>query len=314
MNRIVLITSLLLTIASSARAQNEIMNAGFTITFVDSQEQGYEARLAIDNDPATMWTTAWIASHPPFPHEIVIQMGGASYLMYGLGYLARQDGIPNGNLKDFEISLSQDGMNFTVISKGSFVNTMDLQMNVFPVPTYAKYIKLKGLNSVPESQPQDQNAMVAAEIKLYKYNGITDKVKPGEPFLVQAFHDGSCTVGYRFYANDVVVSTAPVSSLMNGMIQLPGMLKAVGYYQLKISAYTMDMCGITADEKFSESIILSVEQSLTAPGIPSIIKGSNAPVPIAPTPIPPAAAPLKGSEPTPNIQPKPRVFTVPPKK
>lgn len=309
MNKILIsmLLALALSVPSISLAQNEIVSSQFTIQFVDSQEAGYEAKLAIDNDPATMWASAWVASNPPFPHEIVLNLNG-SYLLWGLGYLARQDGLPNGNVAQFEVFGSNDGSTFFPLSTGTFINTMDLQMNTFTIPTYARFVKFRALNSVPESVG-DRTSAVAAEIKIYKYNGVTDKVKPGEAFIAQATHDGSCTVGYRLYANDVVIGTQPVSALSNGIIQIPGMLKITGYYQLKISAYTMDMCGITADEKFSESIIVSVEQMLSTPGIPSILKGTP------PTPVtdlfPPAPV---GAKPATPPTPQPRVFTVPPAK
>lgn len=302
----------LILLARSAAAQNEIPNSQLTVQFVDSQEVGFESKLAIDNDPSTMWATEWVASHPTFPHEIIINLNGSS-LLYSLGYLARQDGIPNGNAGQYEISLSNDGQTFTQITTGTFVNTMQLQTVVFPVPTYARFVKFRVLNSVPESALNgDSTALVAAEIKLYKYNGTTFSVRPGEPWLASATHDGACTVGYRLYANDVVISTVPVANLINGMIQLPGSLKELGYYQIKVSAYTANMCGITSDEKFSETVALVVENTLSTPGLPQISKGPFGPTPVpTPPPVDPNA-PVTTAKPTVQPQPKPRVFQIPP--
>lgn len=297
----VLTTLVLLLIPALVYAQNEIPNSNFTVQFVDSQEVGYEAKLAIDNDPATMWASAWVASNPPFPHEIVLNLNN-SYLLYGIGYLARQDGLSNGNVGRYEVFGSNDGMTFFPLSTGTFVNTMNLQMNTFPIPTYARFVKFRGLDVVPESP--DLTTIVAAELKVYSFNGISFKVRPGEPWIASATHDGSCTVGYRLYANDVQISSAPVSSLSGNTIQLPGVLKDFGFYQIKISAYTMNMCNITADEKFSESVVLSVENTLSAPGIPTLsLPGIPMPPPIPPAT--PTAVPT-------GAQPKPRVFTIPP--
>jgi len=293
-----------LALPSIARAQNEIPNAGFTIQFVDSQEIGFEAKLAIDNDPTTMWASAWIASNPPFPHEIAINLGN-QYLLWGIGYLARQDGLPNGNVQRFEIYSSNDGSTWTLLSTGAFTNTMALQTNTFPVPTYGRFLKLRALDSVPSDDP---TTAVAAEIKVYKFNGISDKVGPGEPFLYEASHDGVCTTGYRLYANDTVLSTLPVSALTNGVITLPGALKALGFYQIKISAFAQNVCNITADEKFSETVILSVEQGLSAPSRPTIRTGTT-----PPPPIPPATIPNDKPAPTVAPTPQPRTFRIPPK-
>ncbi len=54
------------------------------------------------------------------PHEIQINLG-ASYSLTGLQYLPRQDKCANGWIKDYEINVSTDGVNWgTAVASGTF--------------------------------------------------------------------------------------------------------------------------------------------------------------------------------------------------
>ncbi|MGJ8641664.1 MAG: discoidin domain-containing protein [Opitutaceae bacterium] len=110
----------------------------------DSEASGYEARLAIDNDPKTFWHTQFEPTEPPFPHELVVDMGAES-ILYSFEYLPRQ-GSSHPRIKDFELYLVADGKTSDEpILTGTFKDFEDLQS--FPLnKVKARYFKLIGLS------------------------------------------------------------------------------------------------------------------------------------------------------------------------
>lgn len=109
----------------------------------DSEQKDYEAKLAIDNDSKTFWHTAFDPEEPPFPHEIVVDMGEDS-ILHSFEYLPRQ-GSSHPRIKDFELYLVADGEASEVpVLKGTFKDSEDIQS--FPLDNVrARYFKLVGL-------------------------------------------------------------------------------------------------------------------------------------------------------------------------
>ena len=95
-----------------------IAPSNWQLAAVDSEEPGYEASKAFDNDPATFWHTRWsnLPASAPLPHEIQLDLG-APYAISGFRYLPRQSGNVtaggrNGDIKGYQFYLSQDGVNW----------------------------------------------------------------------------------------------------------------------------------------------------------------------------------------------------------
>ena len=96
----------------AAPALVEIPQSQMSVVFVDSEEDTVEdgrAENAIDGDPNTLWHTEWYASAPEHPHKLDIALGG-TYEVWGLSYLPRQDGCPNGTILRYTIYVSMDGV------------------------------------------------------------------------------------------------------------------------------------------------------------------------------------------------------------
>ncbi|MGQ9761675.1 MAG: discoidin domain-containing protein [Thermogutta sp.] len=74
----------------------------------DSFEPGFEPSLAMDDDPNTMWHSAWTPKPARLPHQIVIDLQ-QPLAISGLRILPRQDGNPNGLVAEFEVYVSEDG-------------------------------------------------------------------------------------------------------------------------------------------------------------------------------------------------------------
>ncbi|MEM9172537.1 MAG: LamG-like jellyroll fold domain-containing protein, partial [Pseudomonadota bacterium] len=87
---------------------------------------------AIDGNPATIWHTNFTdfdgtANDAPHPHEITVDLG-AGYSITGLSYLPRQDASANGRIADYDVQVSSDGVSFTSVATGTFVNSTDEQI------------------------------------------------------------------------------------------------------------------------------------------------------------------------------------------
>ncbi len=91
-----------------------------------SAEDGRASR-AIDNDQNTYWHSAWSEGTPPFPHELVIDMGRAR-TFFGLRCLPRQDGNTNGRIRSYRVYCSEDGVSWgEPVAEGTFANSSGMQ-------------------------------------------------------------------------------------------------------------------------------------------------------------------------------------------
>ena len=117
---------------------------GATVT-ADSAQAGYEARRAIDNDPATMWHTAWDPA-VPLPHHITIDLK-ESLSVHGLTYLPRQD-MTNGRIVEYRVHASADGATWQEVAAGEWPNSPDLKTLRFERPVTARYLRLVALREV----------------------------------------------------------------------------------------------------------------------------------------------------------------------
>jgi hypothetical protein len=134
-----------------------------TLKFVkaDSEETAGEngsGANAVDGDRNTIWHTQWQDAAPECPHEIVIELTPAATIK-GFTYLPRQDDSENGNIKDYELYVSNDGNDFgQPVAKGAFENSKELKTVTF-TPQACRFIKLKAL-----SEANDGAWASAAEI------------------------------------------------------------------------------------------------------------------------------------------------------
>jgi hypothetical protein len=125
-----------------------ISQAGWTLHYVDSEETSAEdtpAIYAFDGNTSSIWHTEWSSSNPPHPHEIQINLGG-SYSIEELDYLPRQDS-ENGRIADYEIYVSSNATNWTLVDSGTFFNVSLEQSSVFTATT-GSYISLVALSEV----------------------------------------------------------------------------------------------------------------------------------------------------------------------
>jgi PKD repeat protein len=118
----------------------------WVLVYVDSQETVKEdgaATNAFDNNPSTIWHTAYSTGSPPPPHEIQIDLN-KTYTIDGVRYLPRQAGT-NGTVCDYEIYVSNDKNNWgTPVLTGTFVNNSVLKEESFD-GKIGRYIRFRAI-------------------------------------------------------------------------------------------------------------------------------------------------------------------------
>ena len=102
--------------------------SGAKVIAVDSAEtasiEPAPGTNASDYNNSTFWHTPWYATHAPYPHWAVLDLGD-NYTISRLGYLPRQDGCDNGWISAFTLQVSADNTNWTTVTSGNLDYSMD---------------------------------------------------------------------------------------------------------------------------------------------------------------------------------------------
>jgi len=138
----------------------QIPRSAMRIAYVDSEQPGEgEASHLIDGDSGTYWHTRYDVTVTKHPHTVDIDLG-ANRRISGVSVLPRQDG-PNGRIKDYCISVSADGKEWTEAAKGKFANSFDKQIVHFTAPVECHFVRLTAL-----SEQRGQDFASAAELDI----------------------------------------------------------------------------------------------------------------------------------------------------
>ncbi len=131
-------------------SDNTLAYPSWTLQFVDSQELiGSDGRgvNGFDGNTGTIWHTQYLNGAPTPPHEIQIQLGGPATLN-GFVYVPRQDGSPDGMVKDYEFYVSPDGVNWgTPVATGTWAADATEKQVSF-ASTTGQYVRLRALSEV----------------------------------------------------------------------------------------------------------------------------------------------------------------------
>ncbi|MDM8157965.1 discoidin domain-containing protein [Amedibacillus dolichus] len=118
----------------------------------------------LDGNVNTYWHSTWNQSiEHDLPQWVTVDLG-EDKTIYKVGYIGRQNGS-NGRYQNYEIAVSMDGEDFTVVQTGTLENTASEQMIEF-VPTQARYVRFTAL-SVYGS---DQTVCSMAEMSVHEYS------------------------------------------------------------------------------------------------------------------------------------------------
>jgi hypothetical protein len=142
----------------------EVPQAQMSVVFVDSEElTGEDGRAdnAIDGDPTTFWHTEWSASSPEHPHKLDMALGG-TYEVWGLSYLPRQDGSPNGTVLQYTIYVSRDGVKWgKAVATGTLTNDATEKTLVFLGKTgqFVRFVAQSEVNGNPWTSAAEINIL-----------------------------------------------------------------------------------------------------------------------------------------------------------
>jgi galactose oxidase len=167
----------------------------------DSQETVADNNAAgnvLDGNTGTMWHTKYAGGSPALPHQLTIDMH-VQNVVSGLSYLPRQDNYRNGNVGQYRIQTSNDGVTWSgPVATGAFADNNAAKTVVFP-PTVARYVRLTALT---EAGNRGQWSS-AAEINLH---GLAGPVLPRAGWVVTA--DSQETVAAANPATNAVDGSA----------------------------------------------------------------------------------------------------------
>lgn len=120
------------------------------------------AALAVDGNTNTCWNDQYSPEESAPPNWIVFDMG-AVHTVTGFAELPRQDGwsgLANGNIKNYTLSYSTNGTDFTTIKSGTFDDaSSDWQSTTF-TGVSARYIKIE------QPDNPDDNYVAIAEVRI----------------------------------------------------------------------------------------------------------------------------------------------------
>ncbi|MCD8283352.1 MAG: discoidin domain-containing protein [Opitutae bacterium] len=117
------------------------------VIFASSEDGGDETATNLtDDDPDTIWHTAYSVTQADYPHWVDFDVGEVKRIS-GVFYLPRQKG-GNGDVKDYEIYVSNDAQNWgEPVAKGQFEQSKEEQRVMFAQPVDARYIRFRALSS-----------------------------------------------------------------------------------------------------------------------------------------------------------------------
>jgi hypothetical protein len=117
-----------------------MQSKGARVIRVDSSAPGLEGYNAIDNDPSTIWHTAWEPTPAKYPHELVIKLE-TSTMVNGISYLPRQD-MNNGWISAYECYVSPDGENWGApAAKGVFEKGTEMKKIRLAEPVRGRFLR-----------------------------------------------------------------------------------------------------------------------------------------------------------------------------
>jgi hypothetical protein len=119
------------------------------------------AANAIDGNLATYWHTRYSPKPDPYPHQLIVDMGGPKKIA-GFRYVPRQDGGTNGRVKHYRFFTSDDGVAWgAAASDGLLPNTSKATVVRFGAPVTARFFKFVAL-----SEQNGQPYASAAEVDV----------------------------------------------------------------------------------------------------------------------------------------------------
>lgn len=104
-----------------------------------------DASKIIDRNPDTYWHTNYGLTVVKFPHTLEFDLLSPQKLK-GFTQLPRQDGNPNGQIKQYELAVSSDRKTWNTVKTGVFPNKGELNTVNFDKPVTARYARFTAIS------------------------------------------------------------------------------------------------------------------------------------------------------------------------
>jgi sialate O-acetylesterase len=178
----VLATIALLGLSRAAFAADRVVHVA---VHADSEHPGMEAFKAMDGNPGTIWHSIWRGAVTNLPHEIVVDLGKSREIT-GFTHLTRPPGCKNGNIKDYEVYLSERPeakeplAKGTPVAKGTFEKEQGESVVKFDRPVKGRYFRLRVLSNVTGNPTWSGIGELTLHCKGVKFVGESWAVARGE--------------------------------------------------------------------------------------------------------------------------------------
>jgi hypothetical protein len=124
------------------RRPGSVARLGARVVVADSEQPGFAAAQVLDEDPRTLWHTAWGSGAKAWPHEIVLELTRPAPV-HGLRLLPRQDGNANGTIREVAVHASRDGTDWGEPLAVETLPAGGVEATVrFKTPVTARFLKL----------------------------------------------------------------------------------------------------------------------------------------------------------------------------
>jgi F5/8 type C domain. len=141
------LSTILLTVLVAALMASSVAAVGFANIWSDNEHGSYLAAYAGDGDETLFWHTDWENGITEPPFNIYFELDG-TYAVSSVGILPRQDGNFNGLIYVFNLYMSEDGENYTLVKEVTdFVNDPEVQTVTLDAPVNAKFIRIEAIET-----------------------------------------------------------------------------------------------------------------------------------------------------------------------
>ncbi len=137
--------------ALPSSANTPLPRFGWTVSASDEQSTN-PASNVLDGDAGSFWISPYSPIATPLPHSLTIDMKSGK-LASGLTYLPREDGSANGNIGQYTVRVSNDGLAWSApVAQGSWADSRTQKTVTFPAVT-TRYIQLTALTEAGARGP-----------------------------------------------------------------------------------------------------------------------------------------------------------------
>ena len=128
----------------------DVCKTNWRIAAAEPSHPAFPAENIIDEDPGSMWHTAWEGVLPPPPYSVTVDMDDTLNVC-GFTYTPRNDGNYSGTVLQYEFETSTDGTHWLPMASGEFANMQNnpskqtIEFEQAAQVRYFRFTMLKGI-------------------------------------------------------------------------------------------------------------------------------------------------------------------------